>query len=97
MQSKGKVNKSLFSLNHDITPSTFTAILAQRDKLCKANKKAQKKTLTAPQALQRIEELQTFFGYSDEISKQLNSIYDAALHKVAEKPKQLKITDMFRK
>ena len=33
LQSKGKVNKSLFSLNHGITPSTFTTILAQRDKL----------------------------------------------------------------
>ena len=39
LQSKGKVNKSLFSLNHGITPSTFTTILAQRDKLFKANKK----------------------------------------------------------
>ena len=39
LQSKGKVNKSLFSLNHVITPSSFTTILAQRDKLFKANKK----------------------------------------------------------
>ena len=39
LQSKGKVNKTLFSLNHVITPSSFTTILAQRDKLFKANKK----------------------------------------------------------
>ena len=34
LQSKGKVNKSLFSLNHGITTSTFTTILLQREKLC---------------------------------------------------------------
>ena len=39
LQSKGKVNKSLFSLNHGITTSTFTTILLQREKLCKATKK----------------------------------------------------------
>ena len=54
LQSKGKVNKSLFSLNHGITTSTF-------------------------------------------MSEHLNSLYEAALLKVAEKPKQLKISDMFRK
>jgi len=39
LQSKGKVKKSLFSLNNVITPFLFTTILAQRDKLFKVNKK----------------------------------------------------------
>ena len=37
------------------------------------------------------------FANSEDMSEHLNSLYDSALHKVAEKPKQLKINYMFSK
>ena len=131
LQSKGKVNKSLFSLNHGITTSTFTTILLQREKLCKATKKgivgnakrlrvcpyqqlnnammiwfkqlsAMKCPVSGPILQQKAKQFADQIGIADfilqqDMSEHLNSLYEAALHKVAEKPKQLKISDMFRK
>ena len=54
--------------------------------------------MTAPTALQTLENLKPFFSLpgNEQMAEHLASLYDNALNRVFVKPKQLKITDMFK-